>query len=213
MTLAGILAARGPNSRRSRGIHHPPRSRGGSNLSEWPWQVGYLAFPTGGSGSLLPLARLFPCDNPVSFDPHPIRWIDIVLPHPEESNRWLTLKADGPYALRHWYYAPGTRTEIRLHLHLRTPDGGLTGCLHCGESQLYTRRRWDWRPLGYALIPAILLGWFFWWAALIAIAVGLGLTWAFSASEIVCYGCGTQHRGFREEPKHAGFDGSLASKN
>ena len=147
---------------------------------------------------------------PVSYDPHPIRWIDLVLPHPEEPDRWLTLKADGPFALRHWYYAPGTRTEIRLHLHCRTPEGGLTGCLHCGESPLYTKAIQRWGLVALLAIPGLIVLFFH-------AVIGVGLMvlagiigGSLSRREIVCYACGAQHRGFRMHPNHGSYDPSLA---
>ena len=132
------------------------------------------------------------------FDPHPIRWIEIVLPHPEVPDRWLTLKADGPFALRPWYFAPGTRTEIRLHLHRRTSDGGLKGCLHCGAEGLYTRKRIDLRVLGLAIGVATALGalvgliWGFWATLFIAWAIAGVIVWKNRTPEVVCYACGTR---------------------
>ncbi|MCB9907777.1 MAG: hypothetical protein H6830_08685 [Planctomycetes bacterium] len=141
----------------------------------------------------------------VSYDPHPIRWIDLVLPHPEDKSRWLTLKADGPFALRHWYFAPGTKQEIRLHLDARTPEGGLTACLHCGQAPLYTRRKSRWGLGALACLPGLVLGYFLPVLGVVWVVLALALTWALGTEEIVCYHCGTQHRGFRQVPVHPGF--------
>lgn len=146
----------------------------------------------------------------MSYDPHPIRWIDLVLPHPEDPNRWLTLKADGPFALRSWYYAPGTRTEIRLHLDVRTPEGGLTGCLHCGQSPLYTKTVMRWGLVALMALPgAIVAIWSVTIGVLLMMLAGL-IGGLLSRRELVCYACGAQHRGFRMHPKHGPFDANLA---
>ena len=161
--------------------------------------IGYPLWPT----ATLP-------HPPVSYDPHPIRWIDIVLPHPEDPDRWLTLKADGPFALRPWYFAPGTRTEIKLHLDVRTPEGGLKGCLHCGSSELYTKTITRWGLVALMALPGAVLT--FWFAALgvfLMVVAGV-IGGVLSRRELVCYACGTQHRGFRMHPVHPPFDPSLA---
>ncbi|MEZ5975064.1 MAG: hypothetical protein R3F33_05590 [Planctomycetota bacterium] len=133
----------------------------------------------------------------MSYDPHPIRWIDLVLPHPDDPNRRLTLKADGPFALRSWYYAPGTRKEIHLHLDQRTPEGGLKGCLHCAAGDLRVVRKAQWGLGLLAALPGAIAA--VWWPAPgIAWAVlALATTWMVGEREIVCGSCGTQHRGFR----------------
>ncbi len=166
--------------------------------------IGY-SFPAGRIP--LPQTTLHPT---VSYDPHPIRWIEVELPHPEDPDRMLTLKADGPYALRSWYFAPGTRTEIKLHLDQRTQKGGLNGCLHCGSEDLYVRRTFFWPLAATGALLGILL-WFL-MPVLAFVALGLGLlgAWLMGASEITCYRCTTKHRGFDSVPNHGRFDSAKA---
>lgn len=148
----------------------------------------------------------------MSYDPHPIRWIELGLPHPDDPDRHLFLKADGPFALRSWYRNPSGDGEFQLHLDRRTDDGGLSGCLACGHPELYTRKRFP-RALGIGIVVvAAVLAPFTHYVSLAVAAVLDGIVYHFAGSELVCYACGAIHRGFREVPRHPRFDRTIEER-
>ena len=148
----------------------------------------------------------------MSYDPHPIRWIELGLPHPDDPQRLLYLKADGPFALRRWYRNPAGEGEIHLCLEQRTERGGLDGCLHCGHAELYTRKRFPKR-LGIAIVVvAVVLAPFTSYVSLAVAAVLDAVVYLLAAEEVVCYSCGAVHRGFRAEPRHPRFDRTIAER-
>lgn len=145
-------------------------------------------------------------------DPHPIRWIELGLPHPQDPQRLLFLKADGPFALRKWYRNPAGAGEIHLHLERRTDDGGLTGCIHCGHPELYTRKRFP-RLLGLGIVvAAAVLAPFTRYISLAVAAVLDLVVYHLARDEVVCYACGAIHRGFRDRPRHPRFDRTIAER-
>jgi hypothetical protein len=152
----------------------------------------------------------------LTFDPHPLRWIELGLPHPDDPDRLLLLKADGPFALRAWYYAPGTRREIHLHLDRRTAAGGLTGCLGCGAIELYTRKKFP-KSLGVGIVvlAAILAPFTMYGPVPISLVVATlldAILYVFADEEVVCYACKAEHRGFRKEPRHPRFDRTIEER-
>lgn len=149
----------------------------------------------------------------MSFDPKPLRWIELDIPHPDGGDRLVTLRTDGPFALRSWYFAPKSDVKIPLHLDQRTPEGGLTGCLHCGHPELYTRKRFN-KTLGFAIVAvAALLVLVFenYWSLFVAGALDFVL-YKFARDEVVCYPCSAVHRGFRSTPRHPSFDRTIEER-
>ena len=148
----------------------------------------------------------------MSYDPHPIRWIELGLPSPDDPTRHLFLKADGPFALRKWYRNPSGEGEFHLRLDRRTERGGLTGCLACGHPELYEHKRFP-RALGIGVVVlAAILAPFTHYVSLLAAALLDALVFHFAPSEVVCYRCGALHRGFRDEPRHPRFDRTIAER-
>lgn len=148
----------------------------------------------------------------MSYDPHPIRWIELGLPHPEDDTRHLFLKADGPFALRRWYRNPNGAGEFHLHLERRTEDGGLVGCLACGHEELYTRKRFP-RALGMGIVvvAAVLAPFTYYLSLLVALILDT-IIFYFAKQEVVCYACNAIHRGFRATPRHPGFDRTIQER-
>lgn len=146
------------------------------------------------------------------YDPTPLRWIELGLPMPGEPERLWRLKADGPYALRHSYRVPGTDQDAQLHLEQRTQNGGLNGCLACGQPELFTRKRFP-RSWGIAIVVvAAVLAPF---TNYLSLAVAALLDWVlyqFAELELVCYACGGEHRGFANEPRHPHYDRTIAER-
>ena len=148
----------------------------------------------------------------MSYDPHPIRWIEIGLPRPDDPGRLLFLKADGPFALRRWYRNPAGDGEFHLHLDRRTDTGGLTGCLSCGHRELYTRKRFP-KVLGIVIVViAAILAPFTRYLSLVVAAVLDFVVFQSVPEEVVCYACGAVHRGFAREPRHPRFDRGIAER-
>lgn len=149
----------------------------------------------------------------MSFDPHPIRWIELGLPHPDDPSRLLRLRADGPFALRRWYYPPGTRdNRIELQLEQRTQTGGLNGCLHCAHPELYTQKVFP-RALGIGIVvvSAIMAP----FTMYISLLVGALLDWLlyqFAPDMLVCYACKAEHKGFKNDPRHPRFDRTIEER-
>lgn len=145
-------------------------------------------------------------------DLKPIRWIELGLPRLDDPSRLLFLKADGPRSLRPYYRNPEGEGEYTLHLDRRTEDGGLTGCLNCGHPELFTTKRFP-RKLGFAIvIVAAVLAPFTSYISL-AVAALLDLViYRFAPEDVTCYACGAVHRGFREVPRHPGYDRTIAER-
>lgn len=155
----------------------------------------------------------------MSFDPSPLRWIELDLPHPDGEGRLVTLRTDGPFALRPWYKAPESEAVIELHLECRTEEGGLTGCLHCGHPELYTRKVFN-KGLGIGIVVVAGVLTLATVSALGPAAYGfLGLAaladlvlYNVGKEETVCYACEAVHRGFRTTPRHPRFDRTIAER-
>ncbi len=152
----------------------------------------------------------------MSFDPTPLRWIELDLPHPEDPERKLTLKTDGPFALRKWYRFPDSDEKIELHVDLRTPKGGLLGCLACGHKELFTRKVFN-VTLGISIVvvAAILVLVLPQPMSYIALAVAALLDFILyhvGKEEVACYACDAVHRGFDKTPKHPRFDRTIAER-
>lgn len=149
----------------------------------------------------------------MSFDPKPLRWIELDLPHPEGGGRLVTLRTDGPFALRDWYYVPESEVKLQLHLDQRTPEGGLTGCLHCGHEELYTRKKFN-KTLGFTIVGvAALLVLVFknYWSLVVAGLLDFAL-YRIAKDEVVCYSCSAVHRGFGGSPRHPAFDRTIEER-
>lgn len=91
-------------------------------------------------------------------------------------------------------------------------EGGLLGCLACGHPELHTQRDFP-RGLGLAIvIAAAVLAPFTWYLSLaVAAVLDLVLFWT-APSVVVCYVCGTRHRGFAREPRHPRYDLAIAER-
>ena len=145
-------------------------------------------------------------------DLKPVRWIELGLPRPDDPDRLLFLKADGPFALRPFYLNPDGEGEFRLHLEHRTEDGGLTGCLSCGHPELYTVRRFP-RSLGIGIVVvAAILAPFTNYISLGVAALLDLLIYQVAPKEVHCYKCTAVHRGFRETPRHPAYDRTIAER-
>ncbi len=90
--------------------------------------------------------------------------------------------------------------------------GGLLGCLACAHPELYTQRDFP-RGLGLAIvIAAAVLAPFTWYLSLaVAAVLDLVLFWT-APSVVLCYVCGTRHRGFAREPRHPRYDLGIAER-
>jgi len=144
--------------------------------------------------------------------PTPIRWIELGLPHPTDPDRLIFLQADGPFALRKWYRHPVGEGEYHLDLSRRTEDGGLTGCLHCGHLELYTRKRFPKRlGMGIVVAAAVLAPFTHYISLAVAAALDF-LFYRFARNEVLCYSCGSVHRGFRAQPRHPVFDRTISER-
>jgi len=112
------------------------------------------------------------------------------------------LEADTPRALE--------REALRAER--LTDEGGLTGCLACGHPELYTRRDFP-RGVGIAIVVvAALLAPFTMYASLLIAALLDAVLYAFSRGVVVCYVCGTEHRGFARRPAHPRYDLGIAER-
>ena len=100
-------------------------------------------------------------------------------------------------------FSTGEAALRREHLQA---DGGLTGCLVCGHPELYTQkdfpRAWG---LGIVVVAALLAP-FTGYLSLVAAAVLDALLYHFAPDAVLCYLCGSEHRGFAERPRHPRFD-------
>ena len=154
-------------------------------------------------------------------DLKPIRWIELGLPRLDDPSSLLFLKADGPRSLRPYYRNPQGEGVYTLHLDQRTEEGGLTGCINCGHPELFTVKRFP-RNLGIGIVAfAAVISTILFVAALpplvtfipLVVAALLDLVmYRLAPEEVNCYVCGAVHRGFRETPRHPGFDRTIAER-
>jgi hypothetical protein len=104
--------------------------------------------------------------------------------------------------------------NVPLHLERLDEHGGLHGCLGCGLIELYTRK--DFPPaigIGIVVIAAVLVPFLpKWYPSLIAAAILDFALYRFAPDVVICYACGTQHRGFNRRPKHPGFDRTIEER-
>ena len=146
------------------------------------------------------------------YDPNPIRWIELGLPHPDDPGRMMRLKAHGPFALRRFYLTPEGEAEIALHLDRRTENGGLEGCLACGHPELYARKRFP-PALGIGIVVvAAALAPFTSYLSLAVAALVDFVIYKRAREVLVCYRCSAQHQGFAAEPRHPRFDRTIAER-
>ncbi|MCP3914616.1 MAG: hypothetical protein GY711_03550 [bacterium] len=148
----------------------------------------------------------------MTFDPKPIRWIELGLPHPHDPERMMRLKADGPFALRRFYFTPDRDAELELHLDERTQNGGLNGCLACGGKELFARK--DFPPaLGITIVVvAAVLAPFTMYISLAVAALLDFILYQTARESLVCYRCSAEHNGFAKEPRHPRFDRTIAER-
>lgn len=93
-----------------------------------------------------------------------------------------------------------------------SPGGGLFGCLACGHAELYTQRDFP-RGLGLTVVVvAAVLAPFTWYLSLVAAAGVDALLYWRARTMVVCYVCGTRHRGFAGEPTHPRYDLGIAER-
>jgi hypothetical protein len=92
---------------------------------------------------------------------------------------------------------------------LRDPAPGsplLERCLRCGEGRLYTQKDFN-RKLGLGVfVIAALLSVPTWGLSLLAATIIDFMLYHLIGDVSICYGCATQHRGFRRNPQHGPFD-------
>jgi len=122
------------------------------------------------------------------------------------------VRAPAPKDLPATVRCRGCSAETTLHPDRVTEGGGLSGCLACGHPELWTRKRFP-AATGVAIVVA---------AALLAPSthyVSLGaaalidlLLYHALPEGVVCYVCGSEHRGFAAEPRHPRFDREIAER-
>lgn len=87
-----------------------------------------------------------------------------------------------------------------------TADGGLTRCLACGHPELYSQKDFP-RALGIAIVVvAALLAPATSYLSLVGAALFDSVLYSVARDKVVCYVCGTNHRGFLSRPRHPRFD-------
>ncbi|HEX6884251.1 MAG TPA: hypothetical protein VF530_12810 [Planctomycetota bacterium] len=120
-------------------------------------------------------------------------------------------EADG----RRWELLAPTPAELagrELQRERLTPAGGLAGCLVCGHPELYTARDFP-RRLGIAIVVlAAVLAPFTWYLSLLVAALVDALLYRAAGRVVTCYRCGTEHRGFAQEPRHPRYDLTIAER-
>jgi hypothetical protein len=87
------------------------------------------------------------------------------------------------------------------------PDSPLLErCVRCGEDRLYTQKDFN-RKLGLGVfVVAALLSVPTWGLSLLAATIIDFMLYHLIGDVTLCYGCSTQHRGFRRNPRHGPFD-------
>jgi hypothetical protein len=84
--------------------------------------------------------------------------------------------------------------------------GAVDRCLRCGLDRLYVQKDFNRMVgLGVFLVAAVLSVPTWGLSLLVATIVDLAL-YAVLGDVTLCYGCGTQHRGFARNPAHGSFD-------
>lgn len=108
--------------------------------------------------------------------------------------------------------SPADLTGRELWRERLTAQGGLVGCLACGHPELYTQRAFP-RGLGLAIVvAAAVLAPFTWYLSLVGAALLDAVLFWTAPSIVVCYVCGTRHRGFASEPRHPRYDLGIAER-
>jgi hypothetical protein len=114
-----------------------------------------------------------------------------------------------------WHRSARSPSELEgseLHRELLTPAGGLRGCLACAHPELYTQRDFP-RALGITIVvAAAVLAPFTWYLSLAVAAVLDAVLYGSARTMVVCYVCGTRHRGFANEPRHPRYDLTIAER-
>lgn len=138
--------------------------------------------------------------------------VEVGLPLPDGTGSLWRLRVDGPLALPSTYRAPDSQLSWDLHLEHLSQVGGLTGCLACGQPELYTRKRFP-RAAGIVIVvAAAIFAPFTHYLSLVVAAVLDWLLFQFSPEEMVCYACEAEHFGFPDEPRHPHFDRTIAER-
>lgn len=105
-------------------------------------------------------------------------------------------------------------SEVPLHLGRLDEGGGLRGCLGCGLPELYTRK--DFPPaigIGIIVAAAVLVPFLpKWYPSLIVAAILDFVLYRLAPDVVVCYVCGTEHRGFPPSPAHPRFDRTIEER-
>jgi hypothetical protein len=122
------------------------------------------------------------------------------------------LRAASPRELPPTVRCPGCSAERTLRIDRVTESGGLSGCVACGHPELWTRKRFPAATGVAIVIAAALLAPSTHYLSLVAAAVIDYLLYHALPEGIVCYVCGSEHRGFAPEPRHPRFDREIAER-
>jgi hypothetical protein len=99
-----------------------------------------------------------------------------------------------------------------LRLDRVTESGGLSGCVACGHPELWTRKRFPTASGIAIVLAAALLAPSTHYLSLGAAALIDFVLFHALPEGVVCYVCGSEHRGFAAEPKHPRFDREIAER-
>jgi hypothetical protein len=106
------------------------------------------------------------------------------------------------------------RCDHLLQLHVPGADPELPVCAVCGNAELYKKKDFP-HALGMAILvlACVASSISYWlydpvvtWAILLGSAAFDGLLYLLVKDVIVCYRCGTEHRGIEARPAHAPFE-------
>ncbi|MEM7309462.1 MAG: hypothetical protein AAF682_22460 [Planctomycetota bacterium] len=113
-------------------------------------------------------------------------------------------EADAPAGLPRSIEVGGEPRELALDQ--LSDEGGLRGCLACRHPELFTQKDFP-RAVGLVIVAvAAVLAPFTWYLSLVAAALLDAVLYLLAPEVVVCYVCGTRHRGFAESPRHPRFD-------
>jgi len=99
-----------------------------------------------------------------------------------------------------------------LHPECVAAGGGLTGCVACAHTELYTQKDFP-RAAGVGIVvAAAVLAPFTAYVSLLAAALADALLYRLAPDVVVCYVCRAQHRGFAREPAHPRFDREIEER-
>ena len=106
----------------------------------------------------------------------------------------------------------GARHSLRLD-RLAHSSGGLQGCLACGHDELFRRK--DFPPaLGITIVvvAAALVPFVPYYSSLVAAAALDFILYHLAPDLHTCYRCGSDHRGFSQDPRHPRYDRTIAER-